>query len=372
MESSCADVHDVSQLWTVVQPFPLIFSRDDAQGILFFEGHPTCESAEAMISERPGEDPSALFIVSRHDQTQILYTNNASLVEEERRNDPDSKIVFASIECTRGLDAGAPRLFVRVISERGERMELDLCAAGDVSVRRGHLFDPGDHAKEQTLPVMSPQRTMHPARESSVTFDGVRYPVSALVGGPLSVQAARGSYSEGYRMGVFLSGQARLQVAQHPAAIEVGERLVYRRSDREEIYTITEVEGACFVLTDVAGQQIHLVRSSGGLHLQQIRLHARSIQEREASVLAMCFEPPLPLGSSLSEGDLQEVGFRISIDDEGDLITGTVRAHRTRGEVHLLLAPEEPAWSAQRRVSIRITEAEPRSFTIDTEIVPPP
>lgn len=351
-------------LATVLQPFQLVFEPDDVHAMLYFEQHPTYESVEAMIRERPGLEPRIRVIFTRHDQTQVDYFNDEAVAALKRSRNPERDTYYTPMDYTHTLEHGRPRVVLGLTSEQGERVVFDLHAVSQPLERHAGLTSPGRHAEQSALPIMYRYRSTMASAASRISFNGVPYPIPVQVRVPLFFTGLKGYYSEGFRLGVLKAGRPRLQLVHHPAALLPGERWAYRMDGREWAYTIQHV-GSEELTLEGAGERLLLARSGGCLGLKQILLGAGATGAGQGGTFRLDFEPLLPLPSVVAEGQSIQVGFTISMDELPPLLRGRVTLSRGKGEVHMRLEPDAPEWATRRVVSTRITE--PRSGQFDLE-----
>jgi hypothetical protein len=71
----------------VVQPFEILFSRDDLHVIVNLTDHPAYEAVEAMVRLLPGRPPRVRAIITRHDQTHIRFSELPHDLYERRTSE---------------------------------------------------------------------------------------------------------------------------------------------------------------------------------------------------------------------------------------------------------------------------------------------
>ncbi len=319
----------------VVQPFPLLFRRDDLHIMAVFGGHPDYEAVEAMIQYRAGGAFSIRAILTRHDQSQIDHVNDETLLTEMQgvQREVCHRTIFLKLESL----SDKRRARLEFTSHAGEPIVLDMITVGRPDPKRGGLTDPGRHSPTSSLPVMWRGASTLAGQRTQVTIGGVSYPV------PVKLRvfwfvALQGYYTERHSMGVIRAGTVTSRLLKRPDRLDVGAEWVFESGGRDVAYRVT---------TRAADGQIHIEKLDGSGEI----ITAHAVDGRlEVTRISLPGDVGSTDGLSLNFGGA--AGFSLSMQGAQDLVTGrTEVAERPSGAI-ISLRPAQPSWAVDRPVRV--------------------
>jgi hypothetical protein len=316
----------------VVQPFEILFSRDDLHVIVNLADHPVYEAVEAMVRLVPGRPPRVRAIITRHDQTQVDHVSDPRLAATSWAQARET--VERSFTLERSDDGGRPRVRLSFTSFAGEAIELDFRALAPPARDRGGLTDPGDHAATVSLPLMRRLASALAAPGTAVAIDGRRHPAPEWRRlGPERV-AHHGFLSDGHPMGVVRAAEVDLVLRAQPGRIAPGESWRFDTPFGERSYRIAEQrEGGVLAIRcdGVFCENVLATPRGDRLELHQLRV-ADSAEDAGGFVL------------DFTGGDAA-----LGIDAETTLVTG---AYAVEPDGAIVLRPSQPAWAARRPLRV--------------------
>ena len=86
-----------------VQPFPLLYNRNDIHIMLYMEGHPEYEAVEAMIQEQKNGKAIIRAIVTRHGGAQTDYINDKNTIERIKKDPVKRDINLSEMKYSRDM-----------------------------------------------------------------------------------------------------------------------------------------------------------------------------------------------------------------------------------------------------------------------------
>jgi hypothetical protein len=319
----------------VVQPFEILFSRDDLHVIVNLTDHPAYEAVEAMVRRLPGRPPRVRAIITRHDQTQVDHVSDPRLAVTswaEARETVERSFAFERLD-----EGGRPRVRLSFTSFAGEAIEIDFTALAPPARDRGGLTDPGDHAATVSLPLMRRLASALAAPGTAVIIDGRRHlaPEWRRIG--FERVAHHGFLSDGHPMGVVRAAEVRLVLRAQPSRIAPGESWRFDTPFGERSYCITEQrEGGVLAIRreGVFCEHVLAVPRGERLDLHHLRV-ADSADDEGGFVL-----------------DFTEHDVALGIDSETTLVTGT---HALEADGAIVIRPSQPTWAARRPLRVQFT-----------------
>jgi hypothetical protein len=306
----------------VVQPFDLRLIRDDLHVMAFFAGHPTYEAVEAMIRRRPAGGAVIRAILTRHDQSQIDHVNDEALLAAERSSRRET--CLRAIALHEEVTPSGPRARLELESHIGERVALDVVAAGPPDARWGGLTDPGRHSPESVLPLMWRAKS---------TLAG---PATRVRIGERELPATRGYYTLGHSLGLVRAGRIELRPLARPEPIELGGEWLFECGERRIAYRIAgRAAGEAWRIErrDESAEYVVAGVANGRLRLTEIGVGP---------------------GLRLTFG----AGSRFAASIDGaEAVTGRYESH-VRGDLGSLhLQPLQPEWARARAVEVHCSRA---------------
>lgn len=316
----------------VVWPFELRLVRDDLHVMAFFPGHPEYEAVEAMV-RRVGKERFAIrCIVTRHDQSQVDHVNDPELLAAARSSQRET--CFREIEFREERGPGGPRARLELDSHAGERIALDVVAAGEPDARFGGLTDPGRHSPGSVLPLMWRAKSTLAGPGTRVTVGGADF------------AATRGYYTAGHTLGVLRAGVVELRLVARPEPIALGGEWIYERGGERIVHRITEWssgEQTLRVERQAGAEEWLSARVTGG------RLHATEIG----------------VGDGLAFAFARDARFSARVEEGRDAVTGAWSA----SDHALRLTPESPPWARARAAEVLFARTRDM-LTLTTTIAP--
>jgi hypothetical protein len=317
----------------VVQPFEILFSRDDLHFIINPTDHPVYEAIEAMVRQCPGQLPRVRAIITRRDQTQIDHVSDARLAATSWAAARET--VERSFTLKRSDDAGRPRVRLSFTSFADEPIELDFHALAPPSRDRGGLTDPGDHAKEVSLPLMRRLASTLAAPGTAAVIDGHRHlaPEWRRLG-PDRV-AHHGFLTDGHPMGIVRAAEVRLVLRAEPSGMAPGESWLFDTPFGERRYRISEVrEGGVLEIhrDDVFWERILATPRGDRLELHRVRV-ADSADDEGGFII-----------------ELTDRDVALGIDSETRLVTGS---YAVEPDGTIVVKPDQPSWAARRPLRVQ-------------------
>ncbi|MFZ5942893.1 MAG: hypothetical protein ACOYVD_02200 [Bacillota bacterium] len=326
-----------------IQPFSIIFNRNDIHIMLYLENHPEYEAIEAMIQD--GNNSSLIrVILTRHDQSQIDYINNEQMSDTKAMRET----IFSEIKYVKLTDKGKPYINLQFRAINNENINLNFYSAGKPSTKYNGLINPREHSKKTSLPIMYRERSTLASPRSSVFFNNCEYKIPRKIWIPIFFTGMEGYYSEEFSLGVFRTVSQNLNLVKRPNGFSIGEVWKYHYGPLVKIYKIIEREGNNLII-EQNNERIYAEEVNGRLHVKEILL--TSIRDySKTGRFSLKFNPSLPI---LIDND-NEVDFSISIDLHKDLVSGTVRVFSEFDRIKYLLLPTKPGWAVSRPVQTTI------------------
>lgn len=321
----------------LVNPVSLRYVDDDRHVIAYFSGHPEFECAEAMFSARDDGSFSARAILTRHDQSQMDFINDAALLAGE--DAPERTRVLRDIAITLGEQDRLPLAEVRFQGLQDEPIVLRVACASRPDPARGGLTDPGAHALGSSLPLMWRRASALAGAASSVEIAGVRYVVPEMLRKGPHFVAHHGFFTEGFHMAAIRNETRTLRVLRQPQALQAGERWVYATDAGELAYDIqSRDEHGLLRITSSARQRetVHARETPNGLALEKIVLESLRGQGPRATI---AFDA--------------SNAFTIGLDGHADTVSGTASQPDASS---VLLQPQAPGWAAARPVHVECSK----------------
>lgn len=316
----------------VVWPFDLRLVRDDLHVMAFFAGHPKYEAVEAMVRRSGGGRFTIRCIVTRYDQSQVDHVNDEALLAAARSSGRETCLREIAFREERG--PAGPRAWLELDSHAGERIVLEVVAAGEPDARFGGLTDPGQHSGRSVLPLMWRAKSTLAGPGTRVTLGGSDF------------AATRGYYTAGHTLGVLRAGVVELRLVARPEPIALGGEWIYERGGERIVHRITEwsSERGSLRVERVGGSGEWLAaRADGG------RLRATEIG----------------VGDGLELGFGPDGRFSARVESGRDAVTGAWAA----SEDSLRLTPENPPWARARNAEVHFTRTRDM-LTLTTTIAP--
>jgi hypothetical protein len=316
----------------VVWPFELRLVRDDLHVMAWFGGHSAYGAVEAMVRRGAGGRPAVRCIVTRHDQSQVDHVNEPELLRAARGSGRET--CLREISFGEERTAAGPRAHLELESHAGERIELDVAAAGEPDSRFGGLSDPGRHSGGAVLPLMWRARSTLAGPGTRVSLDGKRFP------------ATRGYYTRGHTLGALRSGVVELRLVSRPEPIAPGGEWIYERAGERAVYRISDgpanEERLRIERQDASGEWLLARLDAGRLHL---------LEAGVADGLGFAFG-----------GDGR---FAARVESAATAVTGSWAAEDDR----VRLTPESPPWAREREVQVHFARTRDM-LTLTTTIAP--
>jgi len=315
----------------VVQPFPLIFRRDDYHVIAFIEEHPHYEAVEAMISKTADRAYAIRAILTRHDQTQVDHINNDLILDQMRGTHREVCRRSVAFECR---DLGGRRhLHLAFESHLGERVLLAFTTVGPADRAGAGLTDPGLHSRAGSLPIMFREASALAGPDVHVTLDGVAFkvPVEIRRG---SFVAHRAFFTEGFAMAAIRAGVQRQRLVGSPPLADIGAEWLFESDGRISRYRISD---------RAANGQLRIVRGDG----QEAVVASMRGDALEIVEIEMKDRSTDRLTLSVNEGR-----FIVSLTGAGDLLKGDIEISGGPERSVVKLAPTEPHWAVSRAVTM--------------------
>ena len=317
----------------LIQPFDVKYLRDDVHAIAFFEGHADYEAVEAMLSLADPLKPAVRAILTRHDQTQVDYINDATTFEAAKN--AGRKVEIRHIDVDVDTHAPLPRVKISFDSERNERVMMEVVCASPPDAGRGGISDPGRHSDSSSLPVMSRGKSAFAGVSSSVEIAGTGYRIpEKFRAGPHFV-AHHGFFTISHHMAILRAGNRSFEDISIPTNGSVGEAWVYRTRGEIKRYEIQSRSPASEITAICSG--------AGGVEKVKARIKGQRLELIEVEFFAQ--QHPTDIATL---GFAENGSFSIGIDAHRDAVTGVVVSG---GSDELQLCPAAPAWASARRVS---------------------
>jgi hypothetical protein len=338
-----------------IQPFPVLYACHDYHVILFLDGHPEYEAAEAMISEHGGGRASIRAILTLLDKRQVDHLDGEAPSEVHTKREVHS----TPMRYERFSVEGRTRIHLAFESFRGEAIRMELEAASLASPAEGALVDPRGHSGQLALPVMCPERVARLGPASRVHM--------AVAGASRAFRGTQGFYAENFRIGVLRASRSHLRMVQVPARLAPGEQWVYESSGGPRRYEILGVQDNAFHVRG-GNEWIDAEVQEKGVSLRRVSFLS-SNQHHKDSIYSLAFSPALPISPSMDGQERSsESRFRISIDERASLVTGEAASEQGVGRVKLTLLPGQPGWALHRKASISIVDAD-GGLQLETDIL---
>ncbi|WNG29959.1 hypothetical protein F0U62_42585 [Cystobacter fuscus] len=320
-----------------IQPFFLIFDRNEDQVIVFLANHPVYEAIEVLVTRRAGQQPLLRAIITRHDTDQIDHINDPQLARERAELLPERRTVYRPILYEQREVAGIVTSRLRFKSYRGEDIDLHFQALAPVSTALEGLIAT-EHAREEALPVLWSNARAFASRETRLTLDGVSYPLRP---GP-QPGSLFGVYSAGFLLGVVYETSLELYLLRSPRRLAEGEKWVYLDNlGNQHVYEIIEVAGEQLTIhktttsPTLTEEFITVQREGNGLQLRSVRATGRGRGGSPPSPSRPGFVLELSGGGE----------FSLSVDEHVRLITGSVSIEQGANSAAWILRPEQPEWA---------------------------
>jgi len=326
----------------LVQPFQMRFTRWDTQVIAFLSGNPTYAAVEVFYLDRRGQPPLIRATLTRLDGFQIDQINDPAIVADLQTTGRIA--VYREIDFQQALLPGdRVRVVAQFVSHLGEDIVLDVTTISPPSPAQAGLINPGNHSSTTSLPVLWPDASTLGNDESTVLIDCVPQP---LVPGPVpgSVLAI---YSDGFNLGVIRRDTRYLELIEGPEQLHVGASWTFADPiGGIRGYEVISLHGGRVIIRSTTGQEEIIVarRRTGNpdlLEMESVRVTGLPATSN--------IHPPPPAGLTL---DLTPPGhFSLSLDEHGDLVTGTAAVSYDRQRVSWTLRPTQPSWAIPRVVN---------------------
>lgn len=329
----------------LLNPFNLFYERNDMHVMLFFTGHQKYESIEAMICEKDSLD--IRVIITRHDQTQIDYMNNIKKVEKLKSSGTNRETYYTQIEYKKIDDNLKPEVSLRFCTIDNEQVDFKLVCVGKPSKKHAGLTNPEGHSVTTSIPVMYRDLSTLASNKSRIEINGLNYSIPVLIHVPVFFTGMKGYYSENYKMGIIRAGELNSEIIQYPNGFTVGEKWVYKMSDEVREYTISKIDNDLVTITSV-NEKITGILVGDKLGILNIGVSAIN----NNSSMLISFEKPLFNNLNYDA----ETGFSISIDENKNLIMGSVKFQKKTSGQEYQLIPSVPAWAQCRKMDIVINE----------------
>lgn len=346
-----------------LQPLAVSYEPYDYHVMLYFKGHPAYEAVEAMIQEHGREIPYIRVIMTRHDQSQVEYINDSPTVERIKAKNGGRECYYAPIQYTHLQIKEQHHFLLTYAAQNGDAVVFDFRSAGKARSWFAGLVDPGEHARDSSLPIMYREKSTLADPGCKITINGIAYKIPVKIWVPLFFKGLQGYYSESFVMGAIRRSGQRLVQISSPAKLAVGEQWVYGAVDRLLSYEIIERTGDRVVLQN-DNETIFARVSSEGFGIEKL-LYADP-GGLPYPAITFSFDPMLP--TPLYNGTHQEeIHFSMTIKDSA-LVKGTVGIQRQDGFVRYLLEANQPKWAARRVVCIAAKEKDPQ-IVLETRII---
>ncbi|HZK19112.1 MAG TPA: hypothetical protein VFC68_00150, partial [Treponemataceae bacterium] len=327
----------------LLNPFNIIYERSDMHVMLYFTGHAKYEAIEATISEKNTND--IRVIITRHDQTQIDYMNNREKVDKIQEADINREVYYAQINFKNNRKSSKPEVILQFRTVDNEQVDFKLLCVSKPSKTHAGLTDPEGHSAKTSLPLMYRDLSTLASNKSSVQIDGIKYTIPVLIHVPIFFTGLKGYYSENFKMGIIRTGERDTDIIESPSAYEVGNKWVYKTDDRLSEYTITKIETSNITITSL-NEIISGVLINDTIGIITIGISAVG----DTSSMLISFDTPLFNNLDCDS----ETGFSISIDENKNLITGTVKYKSKPEGQEYQLNPSEPTWALSRKMDMVI------------------
>ncbi|MCX7922085.1 MAG: hypothetical protein N3B21_08760 [Clostridia bacterium] len=348
----------------IVQPFPILFNRNDYHVMLYLKDHPEYESIEAMIRECSSGKPYIRAIITLHDQSQIDHINAAeTVIALESRNEP-RKTVYSPMRYERSQKNGKPYIHIKFTSFRGENIIFDFYAVSKASTKYAGLTDPGEHSIDTSLPIMYREKSTLASPKSCIAIDGIKYRTPKKIWIPLIFKGMKGFYSENFRMGVIRNFVEKVNISSAPSTLAPGEKWIYLSGKQKTEYKIKDVKGN---MLTIVGDNKMINAEVTDKNISIANLTVLSSSNTSSDSLSLEFTPPLPISNPCLDSLEKGVGFSIYLSDSEPLVTGIVKVESASNILKFILTPVLPKWAAKRSVCTSI-EAIDGAFVIKTGI----
>ncbi|MEJ8851637.1 hypothetical protein [Variovorax rhizosphaerae] len=296
----------------LMQPFDLKALRDDLHVMAFFQGHPEWEAVEAMVRYRGDGTPSVRAILTRHDQSQVDHVNDPRVAASASAG---RQTVEREIGFEEGESAEGPWARVAFSAIGGESVVMEVHAAGQPSSARAGLSDPGDHARNASLPMMWRGQSALASQRSKVVINDQPHALPVLVDRAPHYVGMHGYFTRQHWMGILRGG-----VVVQPA----GQRWA----------KTAEEGGVCTWVLE--GDETQRVRGTCADGVQAIS---------EIQILAAGRD----VGASLR---FRESRFEFLIDGTPAMVSGQFTCNVAGDRLEMRLVPEEPDWARRRSVNL--------------------
>lgn len=341
-----------------VQPFSLVFNHNDIHVMLYFKGHPEYEAVEALIQEKKVGKPLIRAIITRHDQSQVDYINDESVVEKILKEKIEREIYFTEIRYFKAFEQGKPYINLKFTTNKGEDINFDFYSTGKPSSSFAGLVDPEDHSAKTSLPIMYREKSILASSESSIEVDGIKYKIPKKIWIPIFFKGMKGYYSEEFSLGVFRTFSEELKLFATPLDLSPGQKWIYQSNCSRKEYEIIDQQENKLIIKQ-GKQKIYVENIKSKLLIEKIVLSTRT------SDFSIQFNPLLPIRPVKEEKN--EVNFSVSINHHQDLVSGKINVITEEGSIKFSLIPEKPEWAMKRPITTTIKQEED-CFFIKTKI----
>ncbi|MEZ4302718.1 MAG: hypothetical protein R3B70_47785 [Polyangiaceae bacterium] len=325
----------------LVQPFRVAYSRFETQVIAFLGQSPDYDAVEVFYQPRPGQAPLLKAIVTALDGAQVDHINDPAVAEAIWS--PFRPTVVRDIDFEQTvLPGGAIHTVTRLVSYRGEHIEMDVTTIAAPSPALGGFIDPGNHAETSALPVLWVLASAPADTGSSVLIDGVPQPIApGPVPGTLSA-----FHSAGFDLGVIGADVDPFSLLQGPEEIAIGATWTFcDTGGGVHSYQVIDLVGSDIVIRRITGLEEIIVARKHPFRPRLLEI--RSVRATGIPA-ALNITPPPPFGLTL---DLTVPGqFSVSLHQHANLITGTAEVSYGPHRVSWALHPDQPSWAVPRSV----------------------
>ncbi len=301
-----------------------------------------------MLCSRPDGSSSIRAIFTMHDQSQIDYVNDQHLVHHAPSN---RAVVLTQIFLKAGQTPGGPWARIEFVTSDGQRVYLEVHAAGQPEAKRGGLTDPGSHGSKAGLPLMWRGRSALASPFSRVAIDGIEYVIPVKINAAPHYVGLNGYYTELHRMGILRAGQTLVGEAKSPPKIEAGRHWSIAQGGAERHYKIEKIHSDDCVTAVCRGSTVETV--IGRLNGDCFDLHRVHVVATQAAE-----------GFSIEFNDGR---FVCVLDEVGPVATGIVEMSGCSHDGCIKLTPESPIWARSRELTVGC-RLEKRQWTIATRV----
>jgi len=329
----------------LLNPFSMLYEKNDMHVMLYFIGHPKYESIEATIVDTAS--PSIRVIITQHDKSQIDYINNQEKADKIRALGINRNTNFTQIEYSKTGNPGVPEVSLRFTTADNERIDFKIACVSRPSKKHAGLTNPEGHSRETSLPIMYRDVSALASDKSSVEISGIRYAIPVLVNVPIFFKGMKGYYSENFKMGIIRAGDSKIEVIQSPQNFAVGEKWIYRNDSGIKEYVISSIENNNIVIMN-ADEVIMGVLINGSIGITGIN----AVSKTNNGLMSIHFERPF--FNNLYTNS--ETGFSIDLEDKKNLITGILKLRTGATYQEYRLIPQYPEWATDRKMHITATK----------------